>query len=227
MAAGALVPSIRAELATWLIDLGPRRYPDFDLHLAPSSPASFWRAEPLPLFRSPAPTRGPIKVTIIYRAKYHRLQRIHSNRSALCRRVFRTSGSVHWPTRRNTTTQSWDFNEVIRISPQLALAYNSRGDVSAPERRLRPRHCADYNEAIRLDPRLVPMHSSTEATFGSDKREYERAISDYSEAVRFDPQKAAAYFPIGATHGACCEIVTAPWPTTTRPSASTQGMSMH
>ena len=84
-----------------------------------------------------------------------------------------------------------EYNEAIRLDPQLAQAYSSRGlayDHKGDLGRAEP----DYNEAIRLDPKYAQAYFNRGNAY-YQKGEDDRAITDYSEAIRLDPKYAYAY----------------------------------
>jgi WD40 repeat protein/tetratricopeptide (TPR) repeat protein len=83
------------------------------------------------------------------------------------------------------------YNEVIRLDPRNAAAYNNRGvayDVKDDEERA----LADLSEAIRLDPKRAPAYCSR-AQVHIRRGDHNRALADASEAVRLAPRFAAVY----------------------------------
>ncbi len=92
-----------------------------------------------------------------------------------------------------------DYNEAIRLNPQLALAFNSRGNAWA-EKKEYDHAIADYNEAIRLNPQYSHAFSNRGNAW-SYKKDYDRAIADYNEAIRLDPKYADAFVNRGIACG--------------------------
>ena len=88
-----------------------------------------------------------------------------------------------------------DYNEAIRLNPNLAQAYINRG-VAKFESGDKQGAITDYNEAIRLDPNLADAfhnRGDTKDSIGDKKG----AIADYNEAIRLDPNLAEAYMNRG------------------------------
>jgi tetratricopeptide (TPR) repeat protein len=84
-----------------------------------------------------------------------------------------------------------DFNEAIRVDPQLPLAFEHRGYI-AYSRKEYDKSLADLNEAIRLDPRIRwPYH--VRGWIWYRKKDYDKALADYEQALRIDPQEAVFY----------------------------------
>ncbi|MBV9643937.1 MAG: tetratricopeptide repeat protein [Verrucomicrobia bacterium] len=84
-----------------------------------------------------------------------------------------------------------DYNEAIRLDPNLAWTYDARGSIYE-ERNEYDKAISDYNNAIRLNPKFSYAYVSRARIF-FQKREYEKAISDLNEAIRLDPKFALAY----------------------------------
>jgi len=88
-----------------------------------------------------------------------------------------------------------DYDEAIRLDPQLALAYYNRGvayqSMGQPQRAIQ-----DYDEAIRLDPQYAPAYVNRGIIY-RNLGQPQRAIQDYDEAIRLDPQDAPAYLNRG------------------------------
>ena len=83
-----------------------------------------------------------------------------------------------------------EFDEVIRLEPDVAWGYKNRGDAWAGKKE-HDRAINDYDEAIRLDPRLSAALISRGKAW-SEKKEYGKAIKDFDEAVRLDPHHSIA-----------------------------------
>ena len=90
-----------------------------------------------------------------------------------------------------------DFNEAIRLNPQLAEAYDNRG-VTWGDKGDYDRAIADFDAAIRLNPQLARAYHSRGFAW-STKGEYDRAIADFDRAIRLDSKNAVAYEDRGVT----------------------------
>jgi serine/threonine protein kinase len=88
-----------------------------------------------------------------------------------------------------------DYDEAIRLDPDLADAYTNRG-ASYAALGQHQRAIADYDEAIRLDPAFATAYSNRGASY-ADLGQHQRAIADYDEAIRLDPADAHAYYNRG------------------------------
>jgi tetratricopeptide (TPR) repeat protein len=75
-----------------------------------------------------------------------------------------------------------DYNEAIRLNPNLAMAFNNRGLAYASKGDY-DQALVDFNEAIRLDPNLSNAFLNRGFSY-SKKGDKDRAIADYNEAVR-------------------------------------------
>src|SRR5271166_5368995 len=84
-----------------------------------------------------------------------------------------------------------DYDEAIRLNPNLALAFTNRGFAYYKKGEY-DRAIADYNEAIRLNPNLAVAFNNRGLGYGN-KGEYDRAIADYNEAIRLNPNHALAF----------------------------------
>lgn len=84
-----------------------------------------------------------------------------------------------------------DFNEAIRLDPNLADAYYNRG-VAHYHKGNYDQALQDYDEAIRLIPSYADAYNNRGATH-RDLGQVDLAIRDYGEAIRLDPQYALAY----------------------------------
>jgi tetratricopeptide (TPR) repeat protein len=109
-----------------------------------------------------------------------------------------------------------DFNETIRIAPNLAEAYYNRGLFYSEyfqwvlplyirggffERRkgYRDRAIADFSEAIRVDRNHANAYWARGNIYWEDKQ-YDDAITDYSEVIRLSPKYFHAYYQRGLAY---------------------------
>jgi len=83
------------------------------------------------------------------------------------------------------------YNEVIRLKPDFANAYNQRGSLYV---RLGQHQLAinDYNEAIRLKPDYANAYNNRGSAY-SRLGQYELATKDYNEAIRIKPDYTLVY----------------------------------
>lgn len=95
-----------------------------------------------------------------------------------------------------------DFDEEVRLHPDLAAAWYSRGIAKqravAPNGAIDPDDAiADFDEAIRLQPDFKAAWSNrgkTKSRMAQGRISYhDGAIADLSEAIRLDPSDAAAW----------------------------------
>ena len=79
---------------------------------------------------------------------------------------------------------------MIRLDPNVALAYAKRGD--AHYRKGDYDHTiADTNEAIRLDPEFAAAYVTRGEAY-EVKNDLDHAIADFDEALRLNPSQADA-----------------------------------
>jgi tetratricopeptide (TPR) repeat protein len=64
-----------------------------------------------------------------------------------------------------------DYNEAVRLAPQLADAYDGRGNAWLAKKDY-DRAIADHNEAVRLEPRSARAYYDRAGAW-SEKKEYE------------------------------------------------------
>ncbi len=84
-----------------------------------------------------------------------------------------------------------DYDQVIRLDPGNAVAYNNRG--YARDRLGQTDDAiADYDHAVRLDAGYALAFNNRGYAFYK-KGQVDRAIADYDEAIRLDPGYAAAF----------------------------------
>lgn len=84
-----------------------------------------------------------------------------------------------------------EFDEAIRINPELAAAYNNRA-MACGEMGQYDKALADFSEAIRLESQDALYPNNRGGTY-SEMGQFDRALQDFDEAIRLDPQLAAAY----------------------------------
>lgn len=91
-----------------------------------------------------------------------------------------------------------DFDEAIKLKPDLAEAYVSRGIIHA-RRGEYGLAMIDFNKAIELKPDLAEAYIN-HGTLYYKKGQYELAVTDYSKAIELNPDFAEAHFSRGAAY---------------------------
>jgi len=91
-----------------------------------------------------------------------------------------------------------EFDEAIRLDPNLSGTYNNRGIVYARLGQFQ-RAIQDFDEALRLDPQdAVAYYNRATAYYHLDQ--FQSAIQDLEEAIRLNPQDAEAYYYRGLSY---------------------------
>ncbi|MEH1999529.1 MAG: tetratricopeptide repeat protein [Nostoc sp.] len=88
-----------------------------------------------------------------------------------------------------------DFNQVIKLDPQNALAYNSRGDAYYRLGDYEQAQ-ADSSQAILLNPQDANAYFDRGFAF-SELGKYKEAIADYTQAIKLNSKNAYAYYGRG------------------------------
>ncbi|MDR3020902.1 MAG: tetratricopeptide repeat protein, partial [Treponema sp.] len=91
-----------------------------------------------------------------------------------------------------------DYNQAIKLSPNLFKAYLDRGSVFINKGDY-DSAIADLNQAIRLDPNNALGYTYRGFAYNR-KSDYDRAIADYNQAIRLDPNYTSAYHNRGFLH---------------------------
>jgi lipoprotein NlpI len=81
-----------------------------------------------------------------------------------------------------------EYDEAIRLDPNLAFAYNNRGVTYGAQGKF-DRAVADYTETIRLDPKLAIAYSSRGIAYLYSGAPAE-ALADVRRASELDPHNA-------------------------------------
>jgi tetratricopeptide (TPR) repeat protein len=112
-----------------------------------------------------------------------------------------------------------DFDEAIRINPNMSAAYALRaralyasvsriigigenfsgvvsfttgGQTTSEQRRIYERAVADFTQAIRLDPNNAKIYNERGGVY-DNMGDFDRAFTDFTQAIRLDPNYAIAY----------------------------------
>ncbi|MDF5737313.1 MULTISPECIES: serine/threonine-protein kinase [unclassified Nostoc] len=88
-----------------------------------------------------------------------------------------------------------DFNQVIKLDPQNALAYNKRGDAYYRLGDYEQAQ-ADSSQAILLNPQDANAYFDRGFAF-SELGKYKEAIADYTQAIKLNSKNAYAYYGRG------------------------------
>lgn len=95
-----------------------------------------------------------------------------------------------------------DFNEAIRLDPNLALAYLNRGAVYISKGAF-DAGIADETKALELKlPRVedtASAHTNRAVAYAS-REDYDKAIADANEAIKLKADYAKAYFARGGSY---------------------------
>jgi tetratricopeptide (TPR) repeat protein len=100
-----------------------------------------------------------------------------------------------------------DVNEVLRIDPLDAEAYNHRGNISYGQRDL-PSALADLNEALRLRPDFADA-LLTRAAVRRALGDVTSALADLDRTLRINPEQPSAYFNRGLIRFSQGDLTTA------------------
>jgi tetratricopeptide (TPR) repeat protein len=84
-----------------------------------------------------------------------------------------------------------DYDEAIRLNPNLASAFYGRGEAYDHTGEF-DRAIQDYNEALRLNPNFAYAYDARGRAH-RNKGDFDQAIRDYGEAIRLDPHYALAF----------------------------------
>ncbi len=84
-----------------------------------------------------------------------------------------------------------DYNQAIKLNPNLAEAYNNRGLARSNQQNL-TRAIADYDRAISINPNLAEAYNNR-GLARSNQQNLTRAIADYDRAISINPNLAEAY----------------------------------
>jgi tetratricopeptide (TPR) repeat protein len=80
-----------------------------------------------------------------------------------------------------------DFDRVIQLDPNLALAYYNRGTMKAKNLQDVPGGLADYNRAIQLNPNFVFAYSNRGFLKANKLQDLQGGLADYNRAIQLDP----------------------------------------
>jgi tetratricopeptide (TPR) repeat protein len=84
-----------------------------------------------------------------------------------------------------------DYDQAIRLNPQLAVAYYNRG-ITRYNKRDVDGAIADYDQAIRLNPRYADAYNNRGLARYSTGN-VDTAMADYVQAIRLNPHLAGAH----------------------------------
>jgi tetratricopeptide (TPR) repeat protein len=107
-------------------------------------------------------------------------------------------GNAYFNDKKDYDRAIQDYDAIIRINPNHALAWNNRGNGYLRKAQY-DRAMQDFDQALRLDPKLLWALVNRAATHQAMTR-FDDAIQDCDRAIEIDPKFAAAYFSRGAAH---------------------------
>lgn len=105
--------------------------------------------------------------------------------------TFYNNRGVAYVDKRDYVQAIQDYDEAIRLNPNLASAFYGRGEAYDHTGEF-DRAIQDYNEALRLNPNSAYAYDARGRAH-RNKGEFDQAIRDYSEAIRLDPNYALAF----------------------------------
>lgn len=91
-----------------------------------------------------------------------------------------------------------EFDEAIRLDPNLSGAYNNRGIVYARLGQFK-RAIQDYDEALRLNPQDAVAYYNRGTAY-EKLGQFKHAIRDLEEAIRLNPLDTDAYYDRGLSY---------------------------
>ncbi|MFN7412359.1 MAG: tetratricopeptide repeat-containing serine protease family protein [Dolichospermum sp.] len=88
-----------------------------------------------------------------------------------------------------------NYNQAIKINPNLAQAYNNRG-LTKYELGDKQGAIDDYNQAIKINPNYAQAYTNR-GNAKSELGDKQGAIDDYNQAIKINPNFAEAYYNRG------------------------------
>jgi tetratricopeptide (TPR) repeat protein len=86
-----------------------------------------------------------------------------------------------------------DYNQVIRIDPKYALAYNNRGYLKMQRLNDVNGALADFNRSLSINPNFATAYNNR-AFLKEDKlNDFNGALADYGKSLQIDPTDAKVY----------------------------------
>ena len=125
-----------------------------------------------------------------FRQGHRRLRRGRSGSIPTTPAAYKVRGTA-WERKREYDKAIADCNEVIRLDPGSAVAYQNRGLVLDDRRAISTGPSPTSTEAIRLDPRDAEAYLARGCSWNL-KGELDQAIADLDRAIRLDPTNAEA-----------------------------------
>jgi tetratricopeptide (TPR) repeat protein len=101
-----------------------------------------------------------------------------------------TSGDANRNAKRYTEAIE-EYDEMIRIEPNYAAAYNNRGR-SYYAKGDYDKAIADFNQAITLDPKYADAYNNRGRAYYA-KGDLNKALADYSQAITLNPEFPLAF----------------------------------
>jgi len=91
-----------------------------------------------------------------------------------------------------------DYDEAIRLKPDLVVAFNNRGNAHYFRGRL-DRAIEDFDAAIRFNPDFAEAFANRGNVYRK-KGQLDRAIEDYNKAIKIEPDNAQAFADRGLAY---------------------------
>jgi len=91
-----------------------------------------------------------------------------------------------------------DYNEAIRLAPDLVFAFNNLGNAYYFKGQL-DRAIENYDKAIRLQPDIAEAFANRGNVYRK-KGQLDRAIKDYDKAIHFKPDNAQVFADRGLAY---------------------------
>jgi|SanBayMetagenome_1026888.scaffolds.fasta_scaffold11119_1 tetratricopeptide (TPR) repeat protein len=85
-----------------------------------------------------------------------------------------------------------DYNQALKLDPNLAYAYNGRGNVYYYNLGENQKALEDYNQALKLDPNFAVSYNGRGNVY-YNLGEKQKALEDYNQALKLDPNLVYAY----------------------------------
>jgi tetratricopeptide (TPR) repeat protein len=99
---------------------------------------------------------------------------------------------LQWASEGDFAAAIGEYDEAIRLNPNLAAAYHNRAD-AYDEIEYYDKAIADYTRAIKIEPDNANIYIGRGFSY-HHKGDYDKAIADYTRAIKIEPDIAYAYY---------------------------------
>ncbi len=86
-----------------------------------------------------------------------------------------------------------DYNQVLRIDPKYALAYNNRGYLKMQRLNDVNGALADFNRSISINPNFATAYNNRAFLKEEKLNDFNGALADYGKSLQIDPTDAKVY----------------------------------